>query len=35
MWQFDDSASTADDESVSSKKDNTIGQIITFQTSNS
>ena len=35
MWQFDDSASIAGDESVSSKKDNTIGQIITFETSHS
>lgn len=35
MWQFDDSASTAADESVSWKKDNTIEQTITFETSNS
>lgn len=35
MWQFDDSSSLAGDESISSKKDNTLGQIIALETNNS
>lgn len=35
MWQFDDSSSVAGDESISSKKHNTLGQIITLDTNNS